>query len=438
MISKRPSKALTVALLILCALTNKTSAFTIISYNANGNATDVTFGFPTNNVGDNYAEMQGFILDGDWEFEDVQQFGFSMCTNGGSENLIARVLGASNNIIATSTVVSETVMPNCSSYASTTANPEEYTYFTLLDPITFESGQSVVISNLGLGSSNIGFYGTTTASDSIFTSKNCYGVNSTQLIGSCVSGFFTLPYLAINDSTSVDVGTRIISVENPLNGSLQPETEVAFQFSYFFNDVDFGKYNYVSGELTDLETGLTVTLPKQYISLSGTDDYDFTSTLIEGHLYMWRPFIHSTGTTTPTIYGNNNFFDVVTYSGGYTPFPTPDATTTLPELTLECSDDLITGSVCKVFGYLFVPSASTLDKFSNLWQSVKTKRPFGYVTKTIEQLNDLNDTGSSAFTLGTVPFMDSVFTPLRTAVSGILWALFAIYFYQRRLIHLDI
>lgn len=434
---KSPSKLLTLAIVVLCALGNDAQAFTIISYNANGSADDVTFGFATNNVGDNYAELAGFRLDGDWEFENVQQFGFSMCTNGGSEDFIARIIDNSNNVVATSTVVGESLMPNCSGYASTTANPEDYTYFTLQEPVTLVSGQSVVVSNPNLSSSNIGFYGTTTNSASIFSSRNCYGVNNSQKITACVSSF-QLPFLAINDSTSVDVGTRIIDVDNPLNGSLQPDTEVQFNFSYFFNDVDFGKYDYVTGELTDFTTGLSVTLPKQYISLSGTDTYDFTSTLIEGHLYMWRPLIHSTGTTTPAIYGNSNFFDVVTYSGGFTPFPTPDATTTIPELTLECSDDLVSGSICKVAGYLFVPSADTLNKFSGLWENIKNKRPFGYVTKTIDELSNLDASASSAFTLGNVPFMDSVFTPFRTAVSGILWALFAIYFYQRRLIHLDI
>lgn len=92
----------------------------------------------------------------------------------------------------------------------------------------------------------------------------------------------------------------------------------------------------------------------------------------------------------------------------------------------------------KAVTFLFVPSANVLDKFSNLWQTISNKKPFGYVTVTIQQLSNLDVSGSSAFDLGTIPFMDSLFTPFRTLLGGILWALFAIYFYQRRLVTLDI
>lgn len=435
---KSPSKIASIALLSLL-VTFTAQAFTIIAFNANGQATNATFGVAIDNPLDNYAEMQGFVLDGDWELEDVQQVGFSMCTNGGGSTFIVRVLDSSNNILATTTAVSETTMENCATYASTTATVDDYTYFDFATPRTFVSGQSMVVSELGRGASNIGFYATTSTTGLIFSSRNCYGVNGTQMIGNCLSGFFTMPYMALNDSTSVNVNTRIVNTQNPDNGSLQPSTNVQFLFDYYFNDTeDFGAYDYVSVELTDLTLGYTVVLPKEYITASGLSTYDFTSELVEQHLYMWRPFIHSTGSSTPSIFGNNQTFDVVTYSGQFTPFPTPNSTSTITDLTLECSDDLISGSICKVFGYLFVPDASILDKFSNIWQRIKDKRPFGYVTKTIEQLESLDVSGSSAFTLGTVPFMDSVFTPFRTAISGILWALFAIYFYQRRLIHLDI
>lgn len=92
----------------------------------------------------------------------------------------------------------------------------------------------------------------------------------------------------------------------------------------------------------------------------------------------------------------------------------------------------------KALTFLFVPPSSALDKFTNLWQTIAEKKPFGYVTVTIQQLGSLNTSGATAFDLGTLPFMDSIFTPLRTALASILWVLFAIYFYQRRLKHLDI
>lgn len=92
----------------------------------------------------------------------------------------------------------------------------------------------------------------------------------------------------------------------------------------------------------------------------------------------------------------------------------------------------------KALTFLFVPSDTILDKFSNLWQNIAEKKPFGYVTHTITQLSQLNTSGTPAFDLGTIPFMDSIFTPFRTLIASILWALFAVYFYKNRLIHLDI
>jgi len=92
----------------------------------------------------------------------------------------------------------------------------------------------------------------------------------------------------------------------------------------------------------------------------------------------------------------------------------------------------------KALTFLFIPPENALDKFTNLWQTIAEKKPFGYFTVTINQLKSLDSTGATAFSLGTVPFMDTIFTPFRTLIASILWALFAIYFYKRRLIHLDI
>lgn len=105
---------------------------------------------------------------------------------------------------------------------------------------------------------------------------------------------------------------------------------------------------------------------------------------------------------------------------------------------IDCGTFEFGCQVQKAITFLFYPSVDVLVKFQNLWQTIAEKKPFGYVTMTIKQLKQLDDTGSSYFTLGTVPFMDSLFTPFRNAVGTILWGLFAIFFYQKRLKHLDI
>jgi hypothetical protein len=132
------------------------------------------------------------------------------------------------------------------------------------------------------------------------------------------------------------------------------------------------------------------------------------------------------------------FFSVInnTYAsstGLLTPRDNPSGLT-----QIDCGTFEIGCQFQKAITFLFVPSPTVLDKFKNLWQTIAEKKPFGYVTVTIRQLQSLNESGSQAFTLGTIPFMESFFIPFRTAISTILWALFAIYFYQRRLKHLDI
>lgn len=92
----------------------------------------------------------------------------------------------------------------------------------------------------------------------------------------------------------------------------------------------------------------------------------------------------------------------------------------------------------KAIMFLFYPSEDVLTRFSNIWQSISTKAPFGYITTTINSLKALNTQSAHAFEIGTVPFQDTIFSPVKIALGSILWVLYAIYFYQRRLKHIDI
>lgn len=92
----------------------------------------------------------------------------------------------------------------------------------------------------------------------------------------------------------------------------------------------------------------------------------------------------------------------------------------------------------KALTFLFTPSEGTLDKFTNTWQTIKSKRPIGYITVTMEQIKSLGAGGTPAFNLGTLPFMDTIFTPFRTLMAGILWGIFALAFYHYRLKHLEL
>lgn len=186
----------------------------------------------------------------------------------------------------------------------------------------------------------------------------------------------------------------------------------------------------VTGEL---EYSYNVTLEA---NASESVTYDNLITTPEGSKFIRAMYLDEQGNVYSEV--DEVFFNVatntyLTATGLSSPSQNPGGLT-----QIDCGLFEFGCQVQKALTFLFIPPANALDKFSNLWQSIAQKKPFGYVTVTINQLSALNTSGATAFTLGTVPFMESIFTPFRTAIASILWALFAIWFYQKRLKHLDI
>lgn len=127
---------------------------------------------------------------------------------------------------------------------------------------------------------------------------------------------------------------------------------------------------------------------------------------------------------------NTNTYQIAT--GLVTPNSTPTETQN------DCSTFDVGCQFQKALMFLFYPSQAVLDRFSSLWQNISTKKPFGYVTMTIDALTNLDTESAHAFDIGEVPFQTAIFDPFKIALGSILWAVYAIYFYQRRLKHLDI
>jgi len=105
---------------------------------------------------------------------------------------------------------------------------------------------------------------------------------------------------------------------------------------------------------------------------------------------------------------------------------------------IDCSLFDIGCQFQKAIVFLTRPESNNINRYSSLWQGIRMKPPFGYVTVTITQLESLTSTSSPTFALGDIPFMEAIFSPFRIAVGSILWVLFFIAFYRYRLRHLDI
>jgi len=165
--------------------------------------------------------------------------------------------------------------------------------------------------------------------------------------------------------------------------------------------------------------------------------YSTTTTLSEGSKTLVS-FIERQDNGQDVTPEDSIFFNVIsnTYllaTGIESPRANPS------ELTqIDCDTFDIGCQFQKALTFLFVPSQDVLDRFSSLWQRVRYKVPFGYVSVVIDQLGGLDDTATAVFDLGDLPFMNTIFTPFRDLLGVLLWGIFAVYFYQHRLTKLDI
>lgn len=83
--------------------------------------------------------------------------------------------------------------------------------------------------------------------------------------------------------------------------------------------------------------------------------------------------------------------------------------------------------------WAFVPDFESFNQFTQLKDDLSKKPPFGYITGIYTAMADVtNTTGDNSFTLeSTTPIMDLIFTPIRSALSWILYFAFAFMLFLR-------
>lgn len=230
-----------------------------------------------------------------------------------------------------------------------------------------------------------------------------------------------------------------IEILNPTYGTTTATTTFTVQINFKTPfSIDFRPTTTRHYEIVDAVTGELNYSYNHTLSPNSSENVQITATTTttQGSKYIRAMYLDSLGNTYSEV--DEVFFNVATNTyytatGLMTPRENPSGLT-----QIDCGTFEFGCQFQKAIVFLFKPSDNVLNKFSNLWQTIAEKKPFGYITVTINQLKNIDESGSAIFTLGTIPFMDSLFTPFRTAISTILWALFAIYFYRNRLIHLDI
>jgi len=90
----------------------------------------------------------------------------------------------------------------------------------------------------------------------------------------------------------------------------------------------------------------------------------------------------------------------------------------------------ITNKLQDILKYLFLPSQTAFNGFTQIKTSIENKPPFGYFTSVNTALNDL-EIGTPDLVLAGIASLGVIFNPIRTIMTSILWILFAIWLIHR-------
>lgn len=232
--------------------------------------------------------------------------------------------------------------------------------------------------------------------------------------------------------------TRLLNANTTMQGT---STKPSFEIDYFLEDSEWSNDN-------DAPNTLLVNVSDQYTTQveqrqsflyplnngTSTKVIDFLNSFSDGDytasisFWNWQTqrivFSRSSLTLNFTVSGGVIVSqDIVAFDNGI--FPAN------PNELNDCSWTNPLSCIIAGFSYLFYPQEQSISQFSGTWDTIRTKPPFGYITSIIDEITNLDNTGTPAWTMPSLPFVSSVFDPIKNALSLILWGIFGIYFYQR-------
>ena len=90
-------------------------------------------------------------------------------------------------------------------------------------------------------------------------------------------------------------------------------------------------------------------------------------------------------------------------------------------------------ALCNVANWLFVPSGVSVQNYQDLTITFQEKAPFAYFFAVKNSLNSLSATGTPAYVLSstTGAIGTTIFTPLKTGLTWLLWLIFGIFCIKR-------
>lgn len=154
------------------------------------------------------------------------------------------------------------------------------------------------------------------------------------------------------------------------------------------------------------------------------------------NFYLKYDSVGAGSLTASTTQVDSNEFSV-SYTTPYIPIislPTSTIASTTPiQITCDPNDTWYNYSLCKIGIWLFIPSQSVLNQFSNLTADISLKPPIGYFTSIKNALSGFTSS-TPAFTINVNsddPVNTTFFNPIRTGLIWILWLAFAFWIFHR-------
>lgn len=235
----------------------------------------------------------------------------------------------------------------------------------------------------------------------IYTAGDLMVINSSNDLKAYMDALFELT-AGGGDQGSSNINTGIRTVYSPVNGGLESDTLVTFDFDYWMNDAQTPTITTVGVEVRDITGSFQYVPVEEEIIASGLSNYEHDLEVATGHLHMWRPYMRN-ATSTQFIYGQWRNFDVVTRSassseygydsdgffGGGFPFGSVGTSSIIGvngfcESRFGADSGSLLGrtfgyGICSGFAFLFIPSQGTLNKFAGLPDLMRTRFPFSYI-----------------------------------------------------------
>lgn len=256
------------------------------------------------------------------------------------------------------------------------------------------------------------------------------------------------PYTLIYGAIILDTSSRIISVTPPDTSSSTSASPLPYTFSLdtYLSSDDFLagsttiSYSLVNRDQGNILTGQFTATTSGETIYSGSVDIGLPNGFYQGAWNMQLPYSCGNGLDggcySPLLATSTSF--VLGYSAIQTVNQDYlNATTTEKDCSQYTSATDPNFYLCPLVSsfmasirWLFMPDQASIESVFNLFDVLKTKAPLGYFFMLKDSISGLSATSTPIVTYNSpVEIRDHIFTPIRTALSWLLWLFFAFNFY---------